>query len=502
MPISFPCPNPACTQVFSPQDVRGVTSLTCPKCGNVFQFGGAPAAVPARSVGPAKRTAPHPSPVKAAPPAAVPVAPRLKPVAAPRAAAIPLAQPVANESKAEVFIPPRPEPRTPRRGARTAAAGRTRGTPSRKRWIAFAILAVVFVSLGVTGWLLRDRLFGSSTTVSGDVPDIVSPPMNYRFQPPPRPWIEDKGVERELGASFALRRSDPNSWLALVVRDYKDRMPRDDELLHEAVSRLRKLFKKSPPEWELRDAASFAGLPAQRFVFTAENSNSVGVSGECLMAAYNGIGYCFFGWTPSAADETVLGQVLTEWHQVRQGFTLLKERDGWTGKLPEIVEAEGKGASYRLSYTKGLWENDTSTAGADLLLLGSDPDHPQDALKRAWIRVFVLPAKGDLETALKEARTFVEQREKKLYPELKMDAVPEAAKGGLADGEADLGKARAKIVRLRVEGGEEFERFFAIAAVPRPAYTLVIVGECAWQQREAWEGRFGPVMHSLRFDKR
>ncbi len=39
MPISFPCPNPACTQVFSPQDVRGVTSLTCPKCGSVFQFG-------------------------------------------------------------------------------------------------------------------------------------------------------------------------------------------------------------------------------------------------------------------------------------------------------------------------------------------------------------------------------------------------------------------------------------------------------------------------------
>src|SRR5436309_3351439 len=44
MPETFPCPNPVCTQVFSPEDVRGVSSLTCPKCGTVFNFGtgGAP----------------------------------------------------------------------------------------------------------------------------------------------------------------------------------------------------------------------------------------------------------------------------------------------------------------------------------------------------------------------------------------------------------------------------------------------------------------------------
>ncbi len=359
----------------------------------------------------------------------------------------------------------------------------------------------IVVGLGATAVLLRERLFGTGNTVTSDVLPIVSPTMNYRFQPPPRPWVEDKGVERELGASFALRRTDPNSWLALTTRDYKDRMPRGDELQQDAVTRLRKLFKKGI-EWEPRDESAFAGLPAQRFVFSAENNNSIAVSGECLMAAFNGVGYCFIGWTPSATDEARLGQVMSEWEQVRQGFTLLKERDGWTGKLTEIVEADGKAASYHLSYTKGLWTNDTNTEGADLLLLGTDPDRPDVALRRAWLRVFVLPAKSDLDTALKEARTFVEQREKKLYPELKIDAVPEAEKRGLADGETELGQAHAKIVRLRAEGGEEFERLFALAAVPRPAYTLVLVGECAWEQREAWEGRFGPVMHSLRFDKR
>jgi hypothetical protein len=43
---------------------------------------------------------------------------------------------------------------------------------------------------------------------------------------------------------------------------------------------------------------------------------------------------------------------------------------------------------------------------------------------------------------------------------------------------------------------------FAHRQPPRPDYTLVIVCECAWSQREAWEDRFGPVLHSLRFDRR
>jgi hypothetical protein len=118
------------------------------------------------------------------------------------------------------------------------------------------------------------------------------------------------------------------------------------------------------------------------------------------------------------------------------------------------------------------------------------------------VRVFVRPASGDPEAALKEARAFVEGREKKLYPEVKLDAVPEAAKGGLADGPVGLGQAQGQAVRLRVKRGDDYEHFFAVAAVPRPAYTLVLVGECAWPQREAWEDRFGPVMHSLHFEKK
>lgn len=469
MSLTFPCPNPACTQVFSPQEVRGAASLTCPKCGHVFRF--APAAHP-------PRPAPKPAPVS--PPA------------------VPVAKPVPVESKPEVFVPP-PKERPARRDAKTPVV-KAKRRRSPRRWVGPVVVGVLIVGAAVA--LLVYRHYLLRETDDGDADRISVPAMNFTFRSPGPAWKQDPDAARRLGANFAMGRHDPNSWFAVVSREYKDRTPRDDELLREGVTRLRQLFGKGA-EWEQRDEDSFAGLPAQRIVFTAENSNNVPVSGECLMITSGGIGYWFIGWTPSAVpDPSVLADVQQEWAKAREGFTFLKEREGWVGKPVEIVEAEGKKAGYRLKYTKGLWERDNNPDDADLLLLGRDPDHPKDAQKWAWVRVFVRPASADPETALKEARAFVEGREKKLYPEVKLNAAPEAAKGGFADGPLELGQAPAQAVRLRVQKADNYEYFFALATVPRPTFTLVLVGECDWRQREAWEGRIGPVLHSLQFDKK
>jgi hypothetical protein len=406
-----------------------------------------------------------------------------------------MAVPVTAQPEPDVFVPPRDSKSSTVKGQR-----RKKG----RRWpwlVAFAVV-LLLIAGGVAALAFHNHWLGGDAS-GDDVPPLQSAALNFHFRTPRAPWAQDKGVERELGANFAMRRSDPNAWFALAARDYKDRTPRDDEMLREAVARLRKLFKKGV-EWEQRDEDSFADLPAQRLVFTAENANNVPVSGECLMTAHRGVAYWFFGWTPSTADPSVLAAVQQEWGDVRQGFALLKEREGWVGKRPEVAEAEGrdKKAAYGLKYTKGLWQNDDNPDDADLLLHGRDPDAPQDGRKWAWVRAFVRPATADPEAAMKEARSFVEEREKKLYPEVKLDAVPEAAKGGLADGPVELGKARAQVARLRVKKDEGYEHFFAVAAVPRPAYTLVLVCECAGSQREAWEDRFGPVLHSLHFDTR
>lgn len=100
----FPCPNPTCSHMFPLTAVSGAQTLTCPRCGLVFQFGtGNPApALPAAPV----PAVPVPAPAVPAfpiaqgfappPPMAQPVAPL--PVAAVPAAlpaAMPAAQPVA-----------------------------------------------------------------------------------------------------------------------------------------------------------------------------------------------------------------------------------------------------------------------------------------------------------------------------------------------------------------------------------------------------------------------
>src|SRR5581483_8529649 len=219
-----------------------------------------------------------------APPAAKPMPPPPKaaPVAAPPAP--PRSVPVTRPAEPAVFVPP-PEPRRPRRAAK--AAGRGRG----RRWLPVAlVLGLLALAAGAAGWVYRDAWLGGAGPSEEDAPAVQSLPMNYRFRPPRAPWTEDRGVLRESGASFAMRRTDPNAWFAVLVKDYKDRNPRDDELEHEAVTRLKKLFKKGV-EYEHRDEDAFAGQPAQRFVGTAENSSNVAQSGECLMTAYNGIAY-------------------------------------------------------------------------------------------------------------------------------------------------------------------------------------------------------------------
>jgi hypothetical protein len=471
MPNSFPCPNPTCTQVFSPQEVRGVASLTCPKCGHVFRF--APGAAPPPP--PAPRPAPKRAPAPPAPP-------------------VPVARPVPPEPEPEEFVPP---PERPKRRGSKAVPARGKRRRSSRRWVVPVVVCLLMAGAATALLVYQKRLLKEDDGTGG----VQSPALNFAFRAPGGPWQPDPDAARRLGAVFAMGRHDPNSWFAVVARDYKDRMPRDDEMLREAVARLRQLFSKGA-EWEQRDEDSFAGLPAQRIVFTAENSNNVPVSGECLMAASGGIGYWFFGWTPSAvSDPSVLADVQEEWARVREGFTLLREREGWVGKAVEVVEVEGKKADYHLKYAKGLWERDDNPDDADLLLLGRDPEHPKDARKRAWVRVFVRPASDDPEAALKEAQAYVEGREKKLYPEVKLEAAPEATKGGLADGPVELGQAPGQVVRLRVKKGDDYEYFFALAAVPRPTFTLVLVGECTWAQREAWENRFGPIFHSLQFEK-
>ena len=105
MATTLPCPNPSCTQVFSQEALRGAASVTCPKCGMIFQFRvvkstPAPPRAPAAPAPPplAPRAA---APSKAAPAGTAPPVAQAVPVGPPQ---YPVAQPIARPTS----LPPAP----------------------------------------------------------------------------------------------------------------------------------------------------------------------------------------------------------------------------------------------------------------------------------------------------------------------------------------------------------------------------------------------------------
>jgi hypothetical protein len=486
---SFPCPNPTCTHTFTQNDVRGIASLTCPKCGTVFQFRSGASETSTRATAKVPRAAAplaapvtatqSPPPVAKSPPAPIPLAVPVKPHAA-----APLATPPGPQSNSDVFVPPR----TP------APPGQRKGTARPARRGRFLRLVVVYGVLGVlvagAGYWLNRMLRESG----GFGPAHRSLALNYSFALPGG-WSQEKEGPRTFPAMLVMRREEPNAWLALHAQDYKDRTPRDDEMLREAVARIHKHFNGL--EWEQRDEASLAEHSAQRIVFQGE-TNNVLMSGECLMTAYNGIGYWFFSWAPSSAD---LSALQGEWSAIRQGFKLLGERDGWTGNIPKLITAAGKKEKYSLHYAQGLWEPQ-DVSEADLYLIGTDPNAKKEGAKRAIVSVSIQAKSSDPKAAMESARKALEEAQKKEFPQTEVKDEPDAAKSGLTEGDVKLGSAAARVARLRVKNAEDYEHFVALAVVPHGSYTLVIQCQCAWKERETWEERFGPILQSLQFDKK
>lgn len=158
--------------------------------------------------------------------------------------------------------------------------------------------------------------------------------FNAHFNWPGQPWTRDKGLERRLNVHLGMRSPEHNNSMALLFRDYKDRMPSDAELLDEALGRLRSYFRGL--EWELApkdEQKRLAERPAQVLRFQGEEADQVTMRGECYMLAFRGYGYWFFTWAPLGELETDGDAIRAEWTRLRRGFHLLDGRKGWKTKL-------------------------------------------------------------------------------------------------------------------------------------------------------------------------
>src|SRR5262249_6950158 len=195
MPDGFPCPNPTCTQTFSPDAVKRSSGvLTCPRCGTVYQFRQPEAAKP-KPPAPAKAAPPPPLPV--APPVAKPVAraartPPPPPPIAPAVAVAPAVTqdvPVAPAVKAE---------HEPDRRLRVESSPEMVTSPSRRRhrgggWVQLGIVAgVVLAICGAAGygiyWVMKNSK--PPEYHNDNTPAVLETEGNFSFDAPPG-WKPD-----------------------------------------------------------------------------------------------------------------------------------------------------------------------------------------------------------------------------------------------------------------------------------------------------------------------
>ncbi len=290
--------------------------------------------------------------------------------------------------------------------------------------------------------------------------------------------------------------------MALLFKDYKDRLPSDAELLDEAVTKLRAYFKGL--EWELLpkdEPKQLAGHAAQALQFQGDDAEQVTVNGECYMLAFRGYGYWFFTWAPLGELEKDGEAIRAEWAELRDHFRLLDGRLGWKEKPRETVNVAGKKAKYRLAYLKGLWTHETSEEGdpqLDLLLKGHEPDPERRPLaaKDAIVQVLVLPPQSDLKSAAAAALAYVKQRETKLYERTVWEPVKD--KNGESDRDAKIGTETGRLSKLHVKNTEELERYLALAVVNRPDGVIVLIGDCLWERRDFWDQEFTALFRSFR----
>ena len=544
MPPTFPCPNPVCTQVFNADAVQGASSLVCPRCGTKFEF---------RSQTPAKAPAVQPKAAAPKPPAAPtkPAAPPAKPAAKPplptaRVAApppVPMAKPVAAAARvappplpAKPAAAPPPLPTVPLAAPAVPMAMPLAGGPAASSALAFnstpdvvlaprrrrslpgwlvATLIIVLVFGGMAAFVIYFIYLGYSPWNNATPGTVLTEEQtkgfiqqgNFSINPPLAPWKQDAGLQVQMHVDLAYRRTGPSSAMALAFKDYQKRLPRDAELIDEALGKLHTYLGNVEYEVKPRgEDVKLAGQPALAMEFTGEDPEHVLVEGECLMMASRGFGYWYFAWGPQEEHDNLTGQ----WTTLRQGISLGKLREGWTEAPRPTLPLVGAKLPYKMDYADEIWrkeELDGYDPHADAVLMGYDPKDKEGRRGDmvAVVQVLGLDKAADLAAAVKEAREHLLEMEKEKqadadqynFPRATMEVTTDKSLPN-ADNDARVGGFQGHVTKFQVKKSPDHQKYVVLAVVRADENVLAVVCECAWERRDYWEQEFTPLLDKLR----
>ncbi len=330
---------------------------------------------------------------------------------------------------------------------------------------------------------------------------------NFHIDAPAPPWTAAPEIRGVLGSVATYRRSKPASSMALAFHDYHTRLPRDAELIDEALNKLRGAMTGVEYEVKPKDEqTTLGGQPAVRLEFQA-NDHDVPVHGECVATAFHGIAYWFFTWAP--VDDAP--GLTDEWAGLRGKFVLSDQREGWTETPPKTAAVKGVKLPYKLDYIESVWEKQEEPEKYgpldDAVLLGYDPKDKDARVgaDAATAQVLALDKAADLHAAVQEATDALLEIEKGkqaggggyLFPGAVLDPVTDK---GLNNTDADVkvGGFDGHVVKFEAKQSADQSKYVVLEVVKMDEGVLAVACESAWDRRDFWDQEFTALLARLK----
>lgn len=318
-------------------------------------------------------------------------------------------------------------------------------------------------------------------------------------------WVGEREARSALGAVTAWRNVDWDVWLAVVVRDYGTRKPREAELIRVGVDRLEKFYGETLEMEAYAEPAVLSGRKVQRLAFKGQ-IGAVVHWGELYMFAHHGFGYWFFIGGPTEAETQ---QALAQLEREKLGLVVSTQRSGWRDQPPRFETFTASSSNFTMAGEEGVWEKfraKNEDERGELSLLGRFQEEKEagkadakfDNRKNAAVLVVALDPQPDLQQAMKAGVAYVETKKKEEGMAYRLDPIgeagPEAALGKLED----IGNRKGRIAEFTLKYGEEPQRYMLVGVVNEPGVSWVIRCDSTWQYRQIWREDFRDLLRTFK----
>jgi hypothetical protein len=221
-------------------------------------------------------------------------------------------------------------------------------------------------------------------------------------------------------------------------------------------------------------------------------------------------GFVYWLYTLSLQTDLKNNRARKLWDELRDGFVLLNDREGWNPQARPPRVYKGKG--YTATYPIDVWIRPTGKStdpACELELFGEDKrskgveDEEARAARAGHLHVVVLGKDEGKESAAVLREHFLTRQVAEglgKLDDMKLEVILDREKKPL-DRERDFGTARGRVVKYRLSSPSFPARFVVLASIPQGEQTIGIYSDSAFDRRDFWEQEINAVLDGFTVEK-